>query len=191
VIVQTTTYRNYTTSTEYLANFYQRDTFMAENVEWIEEHDAGPHPKLMIWAHDIHTANNQFYGTPDRRNLGGELRARYHESYLSIGTSLYQGTFRTYTDYPKNSIQTIYPAQPTTSNYTLGQVGLPLYMLDLRNLPSGPVYNWAHSFSTFLLYNTGGQDASTPAQLNQWFDVIIHIQNTTPSQYFYASPPSR
>lgn len=190
VIVQIATYLDATTSAEALARYYQRDTFMAENVEWIYDHEAGTHPKIMVWAHDVHIASDTSYATPDRRNMGGELHACYYQSYLPIGTTLYQGTFRIYQFYPKNSLQTIDPPGPMTYNYTLGQVGLPLYMLDLRNLSPGPADNWAHSLSTFLLYGLGGENLSAPAQISQWFDVIIHMQDTTPSEYFYASTGS-
>ncbi|MBV9228852.1 MAG: erythromycin esterase family protein, partial [Chloroflexi bacterium] len=166
IIVETATYLNATTSAEALAHYYQRDTFMAENVEWIDEHDAGAHPKIMVWAHDGHIANDTTYGTQDGRNLGGELRAHYHQSYLPIGTTLYQGTYRTYTFYPSNKVQTISPPSSNTYNYTLGQAGLPLYMLDLRTIPSGAVSNWAQGSSIFLVYGLGGQDLSTPAQLS-------------------------
>jgi erythromycin esterase len=186
IIVEIATHLNATTSAERLARYYQRDTFMAENVEWIYGHDAGAHPKIMVWAHDGHIANNTTYGSQDGRNMGGELRAYFQQSYLPIGTTLYQGTFRTYAFYPSNIVQTIAPPSPNTYNYTLGQAGLPLYLLDLRTIPSGAVGNWAESYSIFLDYGLGGEDLSTPAQLSQWFDVIIHIQHTTPSEYFYA-----
>jgi hypothetical protein len=71
-----------------------------------------------------------------------------------------------------------------TYNYTLGQADLSLYMLDLRTIPYDVVSNWAQSSSLFRLEGVGGENLSTPAQLSQWFNVIIHIQNTTPSQYF-------
>jgi len=191
MIVETATYLNATTYNEAIAKYYQRDTFMAENVEWIYEHNAGAHPKIMVWAHNAHIANDTSYGTQDGRNMGGELRTHYHQSYLPIGTTLYQGTFRSYTSYPSNKVQTISPASSNTYNYTLGRAGLPLYMLDLRTIPSGAVSNWAQSSSIFLLYGLDGQNVSTPVQLSRWFDVIIHIQKTTPSEYFYASAPSR
>lgn len=90
-----------------------------------------------------------------------------------------------------NRVQAIAPPASNTYNYTPGRAGFPLYMLDLRTMSPGAVSNWAQSSSVFLLYGLGGQDLSTPARLNRWFDVIIHIQNTTLSEYFYASPPSR
>lgn len=183
VITQFATYYNSNTQAESLTRYYQRDTFMAENVAWIHDHEAGSNPKMIVWSHDVHIANNTFYGSQDGRNMGGELRARYKNGYASIGTTLYRGTFRSYT-YPTSIIQTINPPAPDTYNYTLGQAGLPLYMLDLDKIPSGPVRNWTLSSATLINYGLGGEDLSAPALLSQSFDVIIHIQNTTPSQHF-------
>lgn len=182
IITQFTTYYNYQTQAESLTRYYQRDGFMAENVAWIHEHEAGKHPKLIVWAHDAHIANDTFYGSSDGRNMGGELRARYKDGYLALGTTLYQGTFRSYS-YPASTIKTISPPARNTYNYTLGQAGLPLYMLDLDNIPPGPVRDWTLSSATFLSYGLGGEDLSAPIQLGQSFDVIIHIQNTTPSKH--------
>jgi erythromycin esterase-like protein len=185
IIVQFTIYHNSSTQKEALQRYYQRDGFMAENIEWIHDHAAGSNPKLIIWAHDGHIANDTTYRSQDGRNMGGELRAQYKDSYLPIGTTLYQGTCRVY-DYPAGVLQAIPPAPANTYNYTLGQAGLPLFMLDLRNVPSGPVATWANgagSITTLLLYGLGGEDLSTPGPLNQWFDVLVHVQNTTPSQH--------
>jgi erythromycin esterase len=182
IIVQFTTFFNAHSQAESLANYYQRDSFMAENVAWIHDHEVGSNPKIIVWAHDAHIANDISYPSQDGKNMGGELRARYHNSYLPIGTTLYQGTFRIY-DYPVGLIQTMSPPTLYTYNYTLGQAGLPLYILDLRKIPSGPVSNWSLGSAIFLLYGLGGEDLSVPAPLSHWFDVIIHIQNTTPSKH--------
>ncbi len=186
IIVQFTTFRESDTQDTLGtsgARYYQRDTFMAENVAWFHDHEAGSNPKMIVWAHDGHIANDTSYGSQDHRNMGGELRALYKENYLPIGTSLYQGAMRVY-HYPKGVIQTIDPPDTDTYNYTLGQVGLPLYMLDLRTIPSGPVINWAgKTYTSFALYGLGGEDLTTVCALNQWFDVIIHIQNTTPANH--------
>lgn len=183
IITQFATYYNTDTQAESLTRYYQRDTFMAENVTWIHDHEAGSNPKMIVWAHDVHVANDTFYGSQDRRNMGGELHARYKNSYLAIGTTLYRGTFRSYS-YPSSTIKTISPPAHNTYNYTLGQVDLALYMLDLDNLPPGPVKNWTLSFATLSNYGLGGEDLSAPALLSQSFDVIIHVQNTHPSKHF-------
>ena len=181
IIVQFTTYFNQDTQDEALARYYQRDTFMAENVVWLHNHNAGSKPKIIVWAHDAHIANNTLYGSQDGRNMGGELRARYKDSYLSIGTTFYQGAFRVY-HYPETSTQQIPTPNLDTYNYNLGQADLPLYMLDLRKVPSGPVATWANEpTNIFLNYGLGGENLSTICTLSQWFDVIIHVQRTTPS----------
>jgi erythromycin esterase len=180
VIAQFATYFNAGNRDEALARYYQRDTFMAENVAWIYEHDAGGTPHSVVWAHDVHIANDTTYASQDGRNLGGELRARYQASYLAIGTTLYQGTFRTY-QYPHSSIQQVAAPGQGTFNYTLGQTDLPLYLLDLDNVPPGPFSAWASGPAVLRNYGLGGEDLSTSCALSQWFDVIVHIQKTTPS----------
>jgi erythromycin esterase len=185
IIVQVTTYYNASTNEEALSRYYQRDGFMAENVEWMYDHEAGPHPKLIIWAHDGHIANDTTYGSQDGRNMGGALRAHYQDDYLPIGTTLYQGTFRVY-KYPSGVVQAIPPSPADTYNYALGQAGLPLYMLDLRTVPSGAVADWASgagSATRLINYGLGGEDLSSSASLRQWFDVIVHVRNSTPSQH--------
>lgn len=183
VIAQFATYNNANTDDESLARYYQRDGLMAENVAWIHDHAAGSNPKVIVWAHDVHIANDTSYGSQDGRNMGGELRARYQGSYLAIGATFYQGSFRSYDSFG-GTVQKINPPTPDTYNYTLGQAGLPLYMLDMHQLPAGAVSAWANSSATLLGYGLAGEDLSSPAQLGQWFDVIVHIQNTTPSIHF-------
>lgn len=181
IITQFATYSNAQTEAESLSRYYQRDTFMAENVAWIHDHAAGSQPKMLVWAHDMHIANDTRYGSQDGKNLGGELRARYQKDYFAIGTTLYRGTFRSYS-YPSSTIQTITPPAPHSYNAALGQVGLPLYMLDLDRLPPGPLKDWAHQPAMLINYGLGGEDLSTSQRLSQSFDIIIHIQNTTPSR---------
>ena len=182
MIVQFTTYYNSSTKPEALAHYYQRDTFMAENVEWIHDHEAGTNPGIIIWAHDAHIANDTSYPSQDSRNMGGELHARYNDSYVPLGTTLYRGTMRVYF-YPDGLLRGI-PAPPTNSyNYTLGQAGLALYMLTLRDIPPGPVSDWVRGPAIFVNYGLGGENLSTQAVLSQWFDVIIHVQSTTPANH--------
>jgi len=183
IVTQFATYNNANTDDESLTRYFQRDGFMAENVAWIHDHAAGSNPKVIVWAHDAHIANDTYYGSQDGRNMGGELRASYGDGYLAIGTTLYRGAFRSYTSFT-GTVQKINPPASDTYNYTLGQAGLPVYMLDLRQLPAGPVSNWANNFAPFLEYGLAGEDLSSPAALGQLFDVIVHIQDTTPSIHF-------
>ncbi len=184
IIVQFATYAKQNSQDESLARYIQRDAFMAENVAWIHDHAAGSHPRMIVWAHDVHIANNRSYYTgyapKGTENLGGFLRTWFKQSYLPIATSLYQGTFNTYQGI-RVTTDTAGKAGEDTYNYTLGNVGIPIYMLDLRKTLPGPVTDWANGPYIFLLYGLGGEDLSIPGPLKQWFDVIIQIEHTTAS----------
>jgi erythromycin esterase len=186
IIVQFATYTTYRTQAESLARYYQRDTFLADNVTWIHDYEAGSHARLLVWAHDVHVANDIFYGSPDGRNMGGELRARYGDGYVAIGTTLYQGALRSYTA-AGSAIQTLPPAPRTSYNATLGRSGLPVFLLALDHLPFGSLRTWALSGAIFLNYGLGGEDLSAPALLSQSFDVLVHIQETTPAHPLFSS----
>jgi erythromycin esterase len=179
VIVQGMTFLNWDTQQESFQRFVQRDAFMAENVAWIYQHAAGSHPKMIVWAHDAHIANNPSYG--GTKNMGGFLHDRFGPQYLTIGTSLYQGSVTAYF-YPDFKINTIKTTDTDSYNYTLGQVAYPIYMIDLRNTPAGPVTQWANGPHSFLFYGLGGEDLSNSISLKQQFNVIVQVQNTTPAQ---------
>jgi erythromycin esterase len=189
IIVQFATYSTYRTQAEELARYYQRDLFLAENVAWFLAHEAGRSPRLLVWAHDTHIANDNWYASANGRNMGGELRARYSKGYFAIGTTLYQGTFRAYTD-TGSRIQSVGPLPRASYNATLGQDGLPLYLLPLDNLPPGPLRTWAGSGATLFMYGLGGEDLSAPVLLSQSFDVLVHIQQTTPARLLWPQDSS-
>jgi erythromycin esterase len=185
IIVQFTTYLDGVTPRTYPPNYYQRDTFMADNVVWLSDHATDPNPKLIIWAHDAHIGNDTNYPSPDGRNLGGDLHAQYGNSYLALGTTLYQGTYRAY-DYPKGIVRTLPTAAADTYDDTLGQASIPSFMLDLRATPAGAVLNWASGAGpahNIILVGLGGEDLDTSASLNHYFDVLVHIQHSTPTQH--------
>jgi len=134
---------------------------------------------MIVWARDAHVANNPSYGAT--KNMGGFLHDHFGSHYLTIGMSLYQGSVTVYL-YPDFRINTIKATDPESYNYILGQVGYPLYMIDLRTTPAGPVTQWANGPHSFFLYGLGGEDLSNAIVLKQQFDVIVHVQNTTPAQ---------
>ncbi|MGH2479428.1 MAG: erythromycin esterase family protein, partial [Ktedonobacteraceae bacterium] len=75
---------------------------------------------------------------------------------------------------------------PDSYNYELGNSDLPLYALDLRHIPTGPVSNWMNGphpfFEIGAVYSPVNEKYSyTPTDLPQQFDVIISIQKVTAS----------
>jgi erythromycin esterase-like protein len=162
---------------------------MAENVEWIHDHIAGNNPKMIIWAHDENIANDPS-SEQKGKSLGNYLTAQYKNSYLPIGTTLYQGSFSTYSNDSgtTGTAQIITPLSPSpTYNYTLGQTDLPQYMLDLRKIPAGSVQTWASGPATLNSYGPGGAQAAIQCRLNTMFAVIINIQNSTPAYILHLS----
>jgi erythromycin esterase len=183
VVVQATTYLNQGLPSDAMKRYVQRDGFMAENVAWIHDHIAGNNSNVIVWAHDAHIANNTSYlpahTSPHTKNMGAYLRIQYKEGYLSIGTSLFQGSATFYSSAYMPQTKKIAAADKQTYNYTPGNAGPPLYMLDLRETPAGAVTNWANGPQTFQLYGLGGEDLSSSSALKQWFDIVVNIRNTT------------
>ncbi|GCE07147.1 succinoglycan biosynthesis protein [Dictyobacter aurantiacus] len=171
------------------AAYLQRDAFMAENASWLYDHAGESQPKMIVWAHDMHIANNTSYNLRGEltgtNNLGALLRARYHQNYLALGTDVYRGSYTTYTSSSINSykpVQTSLEA-PQAGTYTavFGSVDKPLYALDLRRTPAGPVSNWFNSAHVMNYYGVSGEDLSTPGSVKHWFDIIVFLRDTTPS----------
>lgn len=153
--------------------YAKRDEFMADNVAWLHDH-AENQGKMVVWAHNTHIGSLKV-----SKNMGAFLRSWYKEDYRPIGTSFYTGTDRIFGS-GSSSFQTPTPGTDTY-NYALGSVGLPQYMLDLRQVPAGPVNDWIQGTHVLLNYGVGGEDLGMLGSLQYWFDVIVHIQTITPS----------
>ncbi len=167
--------------------FFQRDEYMAENVAWLHDQGGG-HVKMVLWAHNAHIANDPSYNRygPHPENMGAFLREWYQQSYRPIGTSFYQGTCSIF---PGGSYTTLTLPTPATDtyNYTLGSVGIPRYILDLRQVPAGPVTAWMQGPRRLISIGFGGEQLGllSSGSLQQWFDVIIHFQTITPSKVLH------
>jgi erythromycin esterase len=153
--------------------YAQRDAFMAENVEWLADQRAN-NAKMVVWAHNVHIASLR-----QSPNMGALLRTRYQARYLRIGTSFYQGSFTVFGAGPR--VFTAPAPGADTYNFALGHAGLPLYALDMRAVPPGSVADWLQGPHALLNYGVGGEDLQMEGSLQYWFDVIIHIQQFTPS----------
>jgi len=154
--------------------YAQRDAFMAENVAWLRSYE-GAGAKIVLWAHNTHIANLR-----RPASVGTFLRQWFKGSYLAVGTSFYQGTFNIFTS-GQPRILTVTPPGADTYNYTLGNAGIPRYILDIRRTPAGPVMDWAQGAHRLINYGVGGQDLDAVGPLQHWFDVIVHFQTITAS----------
>ena len=91
--------------------------------------------------------------------------------------------------FPGGSYTTLTLPSPATDtyNYTLGSVGIPRYILDLRQVPAGPVTAWVQGPRRLITIGLGGEQLGflSSGSLQQWFDVIIHFQTITPSKVLH------
>ena len=168
--------------------YIYRDTCMAENVAWLHEH-AGGSARMVLSAHNAHIANTTPFAGLGEHNLGGLLRQQYKQQYLTIGTSFFQGSFNAFTPNSFTSY-TVGPPPVGSYDYVLGSVGLPLYLLDIRQTPTGPVRNWVQGPARLRHIGISFDPAHeahyyVEGSLQQWFDVIMHFQTTTASHPLY------
>lgn len=189
VIVQYTTLQAMGNTYDNLAAYSLRDVYMAENATWLANHE-GNNVKMIVSAHNAHIANDPSYslGIPQQKSMGAYLREHFNSAYLPIGMSFYQGSFRAFSDSTLTTFSIGAPAE-TSSNYTLGNIGLAQYLLDLRDAPEGTVKNWIESPRPFRLIGvtydpdpSAASDSYYTGALSQWFDLLIHFQDTTPAQ---------
>ncbi|GCE07344.1 succinoglycan biosynthesis protein [Dictyobacter aurantiacus] len=164
--------------------FLQRDVYMAENVNWLQQHNVG---RMVLWAHDDHIARNaalyHINGVTIEGNMGFYLQRWLGARYLPLGMTFSSGSFNANFSFSPTSY-TIDTPNPYSLNGTLASVNLPRYMLDLRQAPrQGAVADWldaGQAFRTVGMYpGTGKDEIYTPRQA---FDIIIHFQRSHPSR---------
>ncbi len=91
----------------YNQNVSRRDTFMAENIRWIQS-QCKPGRRILVWAHDSHIARGD---APDYRHnyfngsgMGRYLSAFYGEGYRAFGFSTYSGQYSATVSYYNHTV---------------------------------------------------------------------------------------
>jgi erythromycin esterase len=162
-----------------------RDQSMAENVEWIADHNPGA--KIILWAANGHVRYVKF---PDFTPMGRYLHERFGNQMINFGFSFNQGSFRAIGTGRIPSEFTVAPLPEGSLDRTLASAGIPLFALDLRQLPrGGPVARWFAK--PRAMRNIGGvyseklPDFPDPIATTQWpeaFDAILFVEKTTAAQ---------
>ncbi|MGO9126637.1 MAG: erythromycin esterase family protein [Terriglobales bacterium] len=161
-----------------------RDQSMAENVEWIADHSPGA--KIILWAANGHVRYAPF---PDFNPMGRYLHERFGKGIVSFGFSFNQGSFRAIESGRIPREFTVKPLPEDSLDRTLASAGIPLFVLDLRDLPKdGPVARWfaePHDMRNIGgVYSENGANAPDPIARTVWpeaFDVIVFVEKTTAS----------
>jgi len=161
-----------------------RDQSMAENVEWIAEQNPGA--RIILWAANGHVRYAPF---PDFNPMGRYLHERFGKGMVSFGFSFNRGAFRAIETGRIPRDFTVKPLPKGSLDRTLASAGIPLFAVDLRDLPKdGPVTRWfakPHDMRNIGgVYSEKGANAPDPIASTIWpeaFDVIVFVEKTTAS----------
>jgi erythromycin esterase len=185
IVIQSVQYGNN------LHNNYLRDQFMAENAAWIVD-QAEPGAKMVLWAHNGHVGMNWEGVAGTYRTMGSFLHEQYGEQMVVFGFLFYQGSFHAFGPYKSgsiNDIQTFQAPEPPSDSYVavFHASGMPRFFVDMRLARSNPSsQEWFQNPHPFFMAGSV-YDPNNPqfqfqnAALAKAFDVIIYLQDTTPS----------
>lgn len=160
-----------------------RDPAMARNVQWILDHNAGA--KIVLWAHNLHVATGGYPDYPGWFIMGEDLRKMYGSDMVVFGFAFNRGGFRAYdmvnqrlTDFEVSE------APPGTLDAVFAATGIPVFALDLRQVPETGPESWLREPHPSRTVGAGYADAyasnyfpnlTAPAA----FDAMLFVENTT------------
>jgi erythromycin esterase len=111
---------------------------MAENVLWILQNE-GPRCKIVVWAHNGHVARDPrgiFDGAV--ASMGMHLARRFDPELVVVGFAFGEGAFQAVVKEEDNRRPirevAIGPAPAETLDAVLARTGIPVFMLDLRQV---------------------------------------------------------
>jgi len=152
-----------------------RDLTMAENLVWALERE-GPEGRIVLWAHNAHLQKYPWVGQGARGTVLGEyLESMVGDEYLSVGFTYSQGAPSGWVSYQTEVSK---PAPPGSLDAAMAQVGLPIFVLDLRRAPrEGPVYEWLNQERE----QRGATVESGLVDPARAWDVLFHIDRISPA----------
>jgi erythromycin esterase-like protein len=168
-----------------------RDASMATNIKWIL--DQNPGAKIVLWAHNGHV---NFGGDPGKYKPMGEwLRQWYGDQMVVFGFAFSQGSFQAVEPGKNLHDFTIGPAPTDGFDGMLASTSIPLFALDLRQLPkTGPAADWfnqAHPARGIgaVYSESAAANYFRPLVAPQTFNVILYVDKTTAARKNGALPP--
>jgi erythromycin esterase-like protein len=159
-----------------------RDQSMAENIKWIA--DQNPGAKIVVWAHNGHVA---FGGWPGYTPMGQSLREMFGNQVVTFGFAFDHGSFQAVEQGHGQRLRnfTVPPAPADGLDAMLAATGIPLFALDMRQLPkSGPVAGWMHTprkvraIGAWYSEEKAGE-YFVDQDVTECYDVLLFVENTT------------
>ena len=165
-----------------------RDSAMAENVRWILGFE-GKGSRIVIWAHNQHIASTS--DMSGAKSMGEWLSEEFPSSTVSFALLFNRGGFKAIEyAFPSTGLHQfqVPPAPQGTLDATLAAAGLPLAVVNLRELPSdGPVDRYfslpQKSRSIGAFYTDRFQISYLlPQAFAKEYTAILFVDSTTPAQ---------
>lgn len=157
-----------------------RDESMADNIKWIA--DKNPKAKMIVWAHNGHIANTGYAGNA---SMGGYLRKMFGGQLLNFGFAFNQGAFQAVEMGKGLHPFAIAPAPAGSLDSALAAVGIPVFAVDLRQLPKeGPVAQWFSQPHPSRSIGAAYGDSLAPSLWSvtpaaESFDALLFVEKTT------------
>lgn len=180
---------------ERLSNW--RDEAMAQNIIWLTEVYA-PDSKVVLWAHNAHVQTAPIgMGEDDFqfRPMGIHLREHYGDDMVVMGFAFWDGSFRAYEAndngiYGELTSLQVLPPVSDSHEFFLQAAGIPNYFLDVRDVDSEVAAAWLDQDYNLrvigAVYNTeSGAGSYTPTHLPDAFDVMIFVEESTPTEKLF------
>ena len=172
-----------------------RDRCMAENTQWILNHEYGA--KAVLWAHNGHVSASPAGAIAGFPSMGLHLRKTLGRDMVIFGFVFRNGGFQAVDSGPekKGLISfNVAPHPKATLAEALFTAGSSLLVLDLRRLPNkGPVKAWFSSpqgaYDLGAMFSLQGQDGyMVNRTVTEEFDALIFLEKTSTAR---ANPSGR
>jgi erythromycin esterase-like protein len=149
-----------------------RERDMADNFDWIVQ-QLRPKERVLVFAALAHIAAApiQYKQGPPAISFGVYLKHRYRDQVLTIGTLFGGGAIAGCRATPRIPLT---DAPPSTVSGLMGQLGVPLFALDLRAAPP-PVASWLSDVRNIW---DGEIDR---VRISDAMDVIVFIRSLSPA----------
>jgi erythromycin esterase-like protein len=161
-----------------------RDTHMADTLDALLDH-LGPTSKVVVWAHNSHVGDARAtqMGQSGEIDIGELVRQRHPNQTRLIGFSTHHGFVTAASEWGGAAERKwVRPALPGSYEALFHQVGIPNFLLDLRDLGevSGALREPRLQRAIGVLYlpQTERQSHYFHARLPEQFDAILHLDET-------------
>lgn len=162
-----------------------RDESMARNVKWILD-TAPKDARVVLWAHNGHVNRGQIGNS---RAMGAYLDEWYGRDHVAVGFACNRGEYTAIVRNKGLGSNPLKAPEPGSYEYVFARSGIPRFILDLRAARADdPASAWLRQPMQFRSIGALATDAQFyPADLPKLFDLIVFLDQTTPTQGLWQS----